>query len=148
MEKKVEIKDTKKSTQEYLDSMVRMKYMEQQAGSIERQTALLQNAISEAELTISTLNLMKKQTTTSNSLFPLGTGVFAEGTLKKADNILVDVGAGVMVEKSMDEAIKFIDEKGETLKRNLSEYQTILANMQQSYQQAGNKIQELQKGGQ
>lgn len=144
--KVVLLKDEKKDAQQYLASMVRMKYIEEQAGGIQQQLAMLERAIQEAVLTINTLNIMKKHSNTSDSLFPIGSGVFADGTLKKAEHVLIEVGAGVVVEKTIEEAIKIINEREEILRKNLAEYQTILINMEQSYREAGQKVQELQRG--
>ncbi|GEM_PF-2454284 len=141
-------RDEKKVAHEYLDSMVRMKYIEEQAGAIQQQLILLERSIQEIDITRNTLGIMKKHGVTSDSLFPLGSGIFADGTLKKADKILMDVGAGVMVEKTIEEAIKFLNEREEILKRNFAEYQTVLGNMQQSYQEMGQRVQQLQRSAQ
>jgi prefoldin alpha subunit len=131
--------------QEYLESVMRMRQIEGQAANVQNNLAALERVLIETEVTLASLDAMKNQNAVKESLIPLGSGVFADGTLKKSDKILLDVGAGVVLEKSIDDAMAFMKERSENVRKNLTDFQNVLLNLEKSYSEAGQRAQQLQK---
>tara|TARA_Y100000310_G_scaffold334750_1_gene415207 strand:+ start:1713 stop:1976 length:264 start_codon:yes stop_codon:yes gene_type:complete len=51
----------------------------------------------------------------SETLFPLGAGVFVKGKLASVDKVVMNVGKGVAVEKDVSGAQKLVDEQIKSL---------------------------------
>ena len=47
----------------------------------------------------------------SEAIFPLGGGIFARGSLDKPDKVLVSVGSGILIEKSIKDGLKTLDKR-------------------------------------
>ncbi len=86
----------------------------------------LNNKIAEANAVLSELitakvtleNLPKKKTET---LVPIGGGVFLPVSATKEAKLIVSVGAGASVEKSVTDTISFLDSKINAVKESLDE---------------------------
>lgn len=65
-------------------------------------------------------------------LVPLTTSLYVPGRLADTEHVLVDVGTGFYVEKSLDEAIKFYEGKTEEIGKNVKDLETIVNQKAQS----------------
>lgn len=81
----------------------RFKMMEQQANMLESYTM-------EQQMLKENLDDIRKAEKEQEILVPLGRDVFLQAALKKTDDVLMSVGAKVVVKKSIDE-VKIIAEK-------------------------------------
>jgi len=59
-------------------------------------------------------------------LVPLTTSLYVPGTLADTEHVLVDVGTGFYVEKTIAEAVKFYEEKVEEIGKNVKDLETIV----------------------
>jgi len=57
---------------------------------------------------------------TSDVLVPIGGGVFIEVSAKPPDKLLVSIGADVMIEKTKDGAVSFLEERIKELENAIS----------------------------
>jgi prefoldin alpha subunit len=53
-------------------------------------------------------------------MVPIGPDTFIPARSERIDRVLVDVGAGVTVEKPVDEAIKFLEERSNELQQAMT----------------------------
>lgn len=83
---------------------LRLKEIEQALEMVDRQLAELQMAKSSIE----EIGNLKKETET---LVPVGAGIFAKATIKNENNFLVDIGAGAACKKSAEEAKETVESK-------------------------------------
>lgn len=83
-------------------------FHQRQANEIRNQIIALQNIENEINRSEEAIKNLKEKTI---SLFTLGSGVFVSGEVKDANKVLVNVGAGIVVEKSIDEALEFFKER-------------------------------------
>ncbi len=80
--------------------------------------------MSELKIAKATLeNLPSKNTET---LLPVGGGVFVPSSASRNAKILVNIGSGVVVEKTVDEAVKFLDERAKNLDKTIKEISKLL----------------------
>lgn len=56
---------------------------------------------------------------TEEVLIPVGAGVLVRASPPSADKVLLNIGANVVVEKDRDEAKKFLDERAKELEENI-----------------------------
>jgi len=59
-------------------------------------------------------------------LVPLTTSLYVPGTLADTEHVLVDVGTGFYVEKTITEAVKFYEGKVDELGKNVKDLETIV----------------------
>lgn len=92
-------------------------------------------ALNDSGIAHSTLNGIKSQKSGSELLVPVGGGSFVHATLNDAEKIIMGVGAGVAIEKGVDESI------GE-LKGRLDELEKVRSSLQDQLTQTAMKIEE------
>ena len=69
-------------------------------------------------------------------LVPIGAGSFLKGQIVDRENAIVSVGAGYAMEKSLDDAIRYLDGR-------VKEYEEAIKKTQESLHQIEHKLQEL-----
>ncbi|MEM3936257.1 MAG: prefoldin subunit alpha [Thermofilaceae archaeon] len=72
-------------------------------------------------------------------LVPLGAGVFVRARLANKSSVVVTIGASIMIEKNVDEALRIIGSREQrirdALQRSMAEYQALLNRLQELEQQ-------------
>jgi len=94
---------------------IQKKYMEyqmlqQQMKSIEKQMESVDNELAEVQMAINSLNELA-EVKESETLVPINSGIYAKARLSKVDNLVVNIGAGVMVEKDVEATKKLLNEQ-------------------------------------
>lgn len=129
--------------EELKESVQRIKLMEGQISMLQQQALALSNAVAEMSNTRSTLESMRGLEKESEALLPLGSGIFAHGTIGKQPSVLVDVGAGILVEKSPEEAGRLLDGREAEARKNLEGIHSLMGSIEKQYAETGRKIKEL-----
>ena len=70
----------------------------------------------------------------TETLIPLGSGLFFKGKTESADNILINVGANILVEKTIPQAM-------ETIQKQFSEIEQLLSQLEE---EAGKLTEQLE----
>ncbi len=76
-------------------------------------------------------------TSDTSSLIPLGIGVYVKSTITAIDKVLVNVGAGVVIEKQKDDAINFVEQR-------IKEFETAAKQLSSQKQQIAYRMNEIQ----
>ncbi len=117
---------------------------------LSRQAALNERALKEVIATISALDVLPK-TKSSESLIPIGAGVYTRAEIKDKKNFIVSVGNGICMEKPAADAKSFLEERKAKLEKdgkNLREQaQKIGKELERANQSAEELYSKLQKGG-
>jgi len=119
--------------------LVRLKYLENQMTTAQAQMNMLERGMMEIGNTRLTISSLKSLSKDANSLLPLGSGMFAKGTLAKQEKILVDVGAGAIIEKDITEAEKILESRESDIKTNMTNVQNMLINLEREYNELADK---------
>lgn len=130
-------------TQEQLQELSgRYQQMQSQAEALSQQVNMLQITIRDVETALTTVDALKDETADKETLVPIGFGSFVNATLKNPDKIVVGIGAGVSVEKNVDDAKALLDNRKEELTKyhdklneNLTKFAQELQNIQAIMQQ-------------
>ena len=109
-----------------------LQQLQSEAEAIQRRIIELELVDSQLEKTKESLEYFNSLDGSVEALMNLGGGIFAYVDVKNAKKMLVDVGAGVVVEKEVGEAIEFLKKKRELIQKNVT-------NLEQVLQQIGEK---------
>ncbi len=117
-------------------------YLRAQASELQKQLYSVQALLDENAEAVKALDALP-QSKASETLFPLGAGVFARATLAKTDSVLVDVGARVSAEKSASEAKALLLERGKKLEQLFGELRVSLESIATRLDELNEKASEL-----
>src|SRR6266705_2243017 len=79
--------------------LVELRYLDNSARVLQSRLDIVTAALSETLTAISTLEGTKGKPIDTETLLPIGSGSFVKAKLADSQNILIDVGAGVCIEK-------------------------------------------------
>lgn len=106
---------------------------------------VLQRSLVEHQNALEILNLYKvSEKKKSETLLPIGGGVYLPVNITKPDRIIVGVGAGVFLEKSIEEAIHHINNSVGNLKKAVDDRVKSLEQLKSRYEEISAAIAELQ----
>ena len=123
--------------------LVNLKYLESQIATVHAQLQVLERGLIEIGTTKISLDSIKDLKKDVSSLYPLGSGMFAKGTLAKQDCLLVDVGAGAIIEKDIADAERILQSREADVRANIGNYQGLLANLEKQYSDLAEKARSL-----
>ncbi len=119
---------------------------------LQREFELLQRRILELEIlaneyrrAISTLEFLKSSEGVVNALISLGGGVFGYVDFKETKKFLVNVGAGIVVEKDAEKTLEFIKKKLEEVEKASNEAASALREVAVQASKIQREIAELSK---
>lgn len=87
-----------------------LKVIEQQMQQLQQQLEQIVQNISEFELSIKSLDELKGKSG-EETFVPLSGGIYAKAKLQDTDKLIVNVGAGVAVEKSFEQTKEIIEKQ-------------------------------------
>ena len=99
--------------------IVTYQYFQNRLDTLSKQQAMILTKISEIDTSIQSLKNLKK----GEVVFSLGSGIYAFGKLSKEDKFLVEIGAGILLEKNLDESVKSLEKRKKDLQKVLGEIQ-------------------------
>jgi len=94
---------------------VELRYFEQTAETLQERLGMMNAAVSDLTYANATLEAMEKEKTPAEVLMPIGGGNFVKAKLTGADKIIVGMGAGVSIEKTLTEAKEIVKERIEQI---------------------------------
>jgi len=106
---------------------------------LESRRNLILGKIAEIERTIQCLNDVQKSGK-SEILLSIGSNVYVPGNLKKGEKILVELGAGVAVEKSFEGTRNFLEKKLKILENGIASIENEMVNLSQRLNELGREI--------
>jgi prefoldin alpha subunit len=106
---------------------------------------ILQSSINEHQSALDVLQYYKSaEDDRQDTLLPIGGGVYLPVVISKPENVIVNVGAGVFLEKSVDEAIDRVRQSMDNLRRAMDERLKTLQQLKNRYEELSTQIAELQ----
>ncbi|MBN2602709.1 MAG: prefoldin subunit alpha [Candidatus Thermoplasmatota archaeon] len=115
----------------------------EQTTSLEMQFSYVQNAIldySRAKITLENLNNEDKEV---DVLFPIGGGTYVDAQAKKTSTVLFDIGAGIVIEKTSEDAIKKIQGRIGDLQKTQERIASMIQQIQSEASELTEKAQRL-----
>ncbi|MEM0052961.1 MAG: prefoldin subunit alpha [Nitrososphaeria archaeon] len=136
--------------QELQIKVVQLKYLEDYFQDLLARENLLVSSYNDIENAEETVNELSKRKGFETLVY-IGGGMYIAGSINATEKVLVNVGANVIIEKRLNEALAFIQEKKEEIKRilndiNQQKQQTALA-IQRLREDVENSIRKRQTSG-
>lgn len=105
--------------EEITRNLTLIEYYKQQLESIDMQLQYLQTTLADYQRAKMTVEQLDAVDDNADMLIPVGAGTFVNGSLKNASNVLIGVGAGLVIEKPVGEAITKLDERMKRIQENI-----------------------------
>jgi prefoldin alpha subunit len=107
-----------KQEEELRKLSVEMRFLEQTAETLQQRLSMLNAAITDLSYANMTLDGVEKEKENAELLVPIGGSSYVKMRLASSDKVIVGVGAGVSVEKSLPEAKAMLKERLEELEKS------------------------------
>jgi len=115
--------------------LVELRLLEGSARTLESRLAVVDTALSEILIANSTLEGIKNKLKGTEALVPVGAGSFIRVELADSEKIVMGVGAGVSLEKSVNDSI-------ESLKNRQGDLEKLRMSLQQQLSQIALRIED------
>ena len=125
-----------------------IEYYKEQLNALDMQLQISQSALTDYTKAKLTLEHLSKAAKDDDILIPIGGGTFIKGTLSEKDKILTDVGAGVVTEKPLKDALAKVDERIQLMQENRDKLIDIAQKIQKEATELSQKTQELMQQSQ
>ncbi|MDR0372192.1 MAG: prefoldin subunit alpha [Nitrososphaerota archaeon] len=112
---------------------VEMRYLEQTAEALQQRITMVNAAIADLTYANATLDGMEKEQENAEMLVPIGGSSYVKVKLADSNKVIVGLGSGVSVEKTLPDAK--ID-----LKERLDELEKTMTSAQQQFSQVAERI--------
>jgi|TARA_B100000745_G_scaffold115472_1_gene74505 prefoldin alpha subunit len=127
--------------------MQQLQMLENNFTQLAQQENTIVNIIREANSAIQSISETKTKTE-SDSLVPIGMGVYIKSKIQSKDKVIIDVGSGVAVEKDQNSAINWLESRLKELEIALqnvsSQRKQVADNLEIGKQQMQNIMQKSQ----
>ncbi len=110
-----------------------MRYLEQTAETLQQRISMVNAAIADLTYANATLDGIEKEKENAEMLVPIGGSSYVKVKLTDPDKVIVGMGAGVSIEKTLAEAKV-------TLKERLDELEKTMNSAQQQFSQVAERI--------
>lgn len=126
---------------ELQEKMFVYRTLESRLEALTRQRDLVSNKIVEIMSTISSIDEIGKNQ--ENILFKLGGEAFTYGNIADKNKILVEIGAGIILEKSIEDGKEILTRREQEMENALKEVQNNISQISNAMNQLGPEINEL-----
>lgn len=127
--------------QELQEKMMIYKTLESRMEIMNKQRELVTNKIAEILSTMSSINEIEQNS--ENILFKIGDELYAPGEIKDKNKVYVAIGAGVVIEKSIDEGRKVLTDRKSEMEKVLKEIQDSMTEISNTLKHIEPEINEL-----
>lgn len=134
--------------EEITKNLTLIEYYKQQLESIDMQLQYLQSTLMDYQRAKMTVEQLHAVDDNSEILIPVGAGTFVNGSLKNASNVLIGIGAGIVIEKSVDAAIGKLDERIKRIQENLDKMVSLGQKIQCDAEELSHKTQQMMEEAQ
>ena len=128
--------------------MQQMQMLENHFAQLTQQENSIISIIREANSALHSINETKTKNE-SDSLIPIGMGVYVQSKIQSKDKVIINIGSGVAIEKDQNSTINWLESRLKELEVALknvnSQRQQVADNLEMGKQQMQNFIQKSQK---
>ena len=122
-----------KEEEELRKLSVEMRFLEQTAETLQQRISMMNAAMTDLTYANMTLEGIEKEKKNAELLVPIGSSSYVKVKLANPDKVVVGMGAGVSIEKTLPEAKAIVKER-------LDELEKAMASAQQQFAQVANRI--------
>jgi prefoldin alpha subunit len=129
--------------QEISRNLTLIEYYKEQLTTLDAQLQYLQAAVADFYKAKITVEQLTKTTENHEILIPIGGGSYLSGLLKDNAKVLVDIGAGLVTERSHEDAVKKIQQRITALQENQQKLLTLAQKIEQEATELSEKTQKM-----
>jgi len=122
-----------KEEEELRKLSVEMRFLEQTAETLQQRISMMNAAMTDLTYANMTLEDVEKEKEDAELLVPIGGSAYVKAKLANPDKVVVGLGAGVSVEKTLQEAKTIVKER-------LDELEKAMVSAQQQFAQVADRI--------
>jgi prefoldin alpha subunit len=122
-----------KEEEELRKLSVEMRFLEQTAETLQQRISMMNAAMTDLTYASMTLEDVEKEKEDAELLVPIGGSSYVKAKLANPDKVVVGLGAGVSVEKTLQEAKAIVKER-------LGELEKTMVSAQQQFAQVADRI--------
>jgi prefoldin alpha subunit len=134
--------------EEITKNLTMIEYYKQQLESIDAQLQYLSTVLAEYQRAKVTVEQLHAADPNTEVLIPLGGGTFVNGSVKDTSNVLIGIGSCLVVEKSVDDALKKLDERIKKIQENQEKIVSIGQRIQTDAEELSQKTQKMMEEAQ
>jgi len=132
------------TTEEELNRLsVEMRFLEQTAETLQQRIGMINAAITDLTYANMTLENMEKEKDEAELLVPIGGSSYIKVKLASNDTVIVGMGAGVSIEKTLPEAKQIVKERLDELEKTMNSAQQQFAQVAQRINTGRSQLQSL-----
>jgi len=122
---------------------VEMRFLEQTAETLQQRIGMINAAITDLTYANMTLENMEKEKDDADLLIPIGGSSYIKVKLASNDTVIVGMGAGVSIEKTLPEAKQIVKERLDELEKTMNSAQQQFAQVAQRINTSRSQLQSL-----
>lgn len=126
--------EEKKSEKELREKLLAYRILDSRLKSLNQQREIVASKILEIKTTIASIEEVIKS---NDVLFSLGSSAHVHGSIKDKKNVIVEIGAGIALEKSVDGAKA-------TLEKRIRELENVFSNLEKEIERTSSVLSELE----
>ncbi len=96
-------------TEDLQKKYLEYQFLQRVINQMHQKKAIIQNQINEFSGLMENLDNIKKSKKDSSMYAAIGSGVFVKAELKETNNVLVNIGSNVVIERSNEDSKKLVD---------------------------------------
>ena len=120
-----------------------MRYLEQTAETLQQRIGMINAAMTDLSYANLTLESMENEKENSELLVPIGGSSYIKVKLASNDKVIVGMGAGVSIEKTLPEAKAIVKERLDELERTMNSAQQQFAQVAERINAGRSRIESL-----
>lgn len=128
---------------EYRRNVYLLQLYQEQIESIYSQVEMIEKLIDEYNRAIETMKEIAEMES-KEVLMPLGINVFGYAELKDTNKVVVNIGRSVYMEKTINNAIDFLNKKIEELKKSEEKLAKTAEELRMKMEEIANKLKDVQ----
>jgi prefoldin alpha subunit len=131
------------SKEKLQEKYVLYQLLNQNLESLKQQMELVEQQFIEVRSTMLSIDDLKKIGEKNEILIPLGSGCYGNGKVTDSGGVLVNVGAGIFMNKKSMDAESFLNERVKELENASNEIQAQMERIAKQMNELGVEIQEM-----
>jgi prefoldin alpha subunit len=137
------VANVSKEEEELRKLSVEMRFLEQTAQTLQQRINMVNAAMTDLTYANMTLEGMEKEKENAELLVPIGGGSYMKMKLASPDKVVVGMGAGVSIEKTLPEAKAIVKERLDELEKTLHSAQQQFAQVAQRINAGRSRVESL-----
>jgi prefoldin alpha subunit len=135
-----------KTEEEVRKLSMEVRYFEQTADVLQQRVGMLNAAITDLSYAGTTLENIEKEKENAEMLVPIGGGNYISVKLTAPDKVVVGMGSGVSIEKSLTDAKAVVKQRVEDLQKTQASAEQQLVQISERINQDRNRLETLVAG--